>query len=64
MYAGSNIVHEPVTDCPGRISGLQALLEGAPPQLDTEMLWHRAFEKLLDGSRDGSKFTWAIEIRA
>jgi len=55
MYADSSIVHEPATDRPERISGLQALLETAPPILDSKMLWHHSLEKLLDGTRDGSK---------
>ena len=54
-YAGSNIVHEPATDCPERISGLQALLEGAPVIPDSKLSWHFALEELLDGTRDGSK---------
>ena len=61
-YADSNIVHEPATDCPGRISGLQALLEGAPSPPDRKMLWHRTLEELLDGIRDGSKLLGAIEV--
>jgi len=52
-YAGSSIVHEPVTDCLERISGLQALLEGAPPLPERKLLWHCALEKLLDGTREG-----------
>ena len=55
MYAESNIVHEPATHCLERISGLQALLKGAPVLHDPKVLWHRALEKLLDGTRDGSK---------
>ena len=62
MYADSNIVRESATDCQERISGLQALLEVAPPLLDSKLLWHRAVEKLLDGTRGGSKYFWAIEI--
>jgi len=54
MYADSNIVHGPDTDCPERISGLQALLEWAPPLPDRKQLWHCAIEKLLDGTREGS----------
>jgi hypothetical protein len=54
MYADSNIVHEPGTDCPERISGLQVLIEGAPPLPERKLLWHCALEKLLDGTRDGS----------
>ena len=54
-YARSNIIHEPPTDCPERISGLQALLEGAPVIPDSKLLWHRTLEELLDGTRDGSK---------
>ena len=53
MYGDSNIVHEPATDCPERIAGLQALLEGAPPLHDSKLLWHRALEELLGGTRDG-----------
>ncbi len=52
-YDDSNKVHEPATDCPKRIAGLQALLEGAPPLPDSKLLWHRALEELLDGTRDG-----------
>ena len=52
-YADSNIVHEPTTDCSERISGLQALLEGAPPLPERKLLWHCALEKLLDGTREG-----------
>jgi len=54
MYADSNIVHGPATDCPERISGLQALLEGAPPLPERKQLWHYAFEKLLEGTQEGS----------
>ena len=39
--ADSNTFHEPATDCPERISGLQALLK-APPLPDSKLLWHRA----------------------
>ena len=54
-YADSNIYsHEPATDCPESMSGLQALLEGAPPLPDSKLLWHRSLEELLDGTRDGS----------
>ena len=52
-YGDSNMVCEPATDCPGRIAGLQALLEGAPPLPDSKLLWHRALGGLLDGTRDG-----------
>ncbi len=62
-YADSSIIHEPAIDCPERISGLQALLEGAPLLLDCKLFWHRSFEKLLDGTRDGSKHARAIEIK-
>ena len=55
-YADRNIVHEPTTDfLEIRISGLQTLLEGAPPLPDRKLLWHRALEELLDGTRDGSE---------
>ena len=53
-YADSNIVHEPAADSPERISGLQALLENAPPLPDRKMLWHRALEELVDGTQNGS----------
>ena len=53
MYDDSNLGHEPATDCPDRIAGLQALLEGAPPLPDSKLLWHRTVEALLDGTRDG-----------
>ena len=54
-YADSNIVHGPAADSPESISGLQALLENASTLPDRKMLWHRTLEKLLDGTRDGSK---------
>ena len=53
LYDDSNIVREPATDCPEKISGLQALLEGTPPLPDSKLLWHRALEELLDGTRNG-----------
>ncbi len=56
-YADSNIVHELATDCPERISGLRALHEGAPQLPDRKLLWHHALEKLLDGTREGSKLS-------
>ena len=59
-YADSSVVHEPATNCPERISGLQALLEGAPPLLGSKLLWHRTLEKLLDGTRDGLKHPWQL----
>jgi len=54
MYADIGIVHGPATDCPERISGLQALLEGAPALPERKQLWHCAIEKLLEGTREGS----------
>ena len=62
-YADSNIFHERATDYPERISGLEALLENAPPLPDHKLSWHRALEELLDGTRDGLEHPWAIEIR-
>ena len=62
-YAHSNLFHDPATDCPERISGLQALLEDAPALPDCKLLWHRALEELLDGTRDGLEHPWAMEIR-
>jgi len=53
-YADGNMAHESGTDGPERISGLQALLEGAPPLPEHKLLWHCALEKLLDGTREGS----------
>ena len=50
----SNIVHEPDNDCPERISGLQALLEGAPSLPERRLSWHHTFETVLDGTREGS----------
>ena len=63
-YADSEIVHDPATDCPGRISGLQALLEGAPVLHDSNLLWHRALETLLDGTRNGSKHPCCGKLRS
>ena len=65
MYTESIIAHGPGADCLRRISGLQALLEEAPPLPERKMLWHCALEKLLDGTREGSHpvQSWAIEIR-
>ena len=55
-YADSiNIVHNPAADSPERISGLQALLENAPPLPDRKTSWHHALEVLLDGTRYGPK---------
>ena len=62
MYADSNIVYEHSADSPDRVSALHALLENAPPLPDRMMSWHRALEKLLKGTRDGSKLLQAIEI--
>ena len=56
----SNKPHEPATDRQERVSGLQALLKGAPPPLESNLLWHLALEKLLDGTREGSKHPCAI----
>ena len=61
-YACSDIDHEPATDCPPRISGLEALLVEAPPLPDRKLLWHHALEKLLDGTRDGSEHPGRFEI--
>ena len=61
-YVDRNTAYEPATDCPKRISSIQALLEGAPPLPDYKLLWHSTLEKLLDGTRDGSKYPWEIEI--
>ena len=49
----SNRVHEPDNDCPERISGLEALIEGAPSLPERKMIWHRTFEAVLDGTREG-----------
>ena len=54
MYVDGNIGYELGSDCPGRISGLQVLIEGAPPLPQRKLSWHRALEELLDGTRDGS----------
>ena len=54
MYVDSTVSHGPGADCLERISGLQVLLEGAPPLPERKLLWHCALEKLLDGTRDGS----------
>ena len=51
------------TDCLESISALQALLEDAPPLPERKMSWHCAFEKLLDGTRDGEVPIWAIEFK-
>ena len=63
MYADSIIAHRPGADCSERISGLQGLLEGAPPLPESNLLWHCTLEKLLDGTRDGSNpvQSWTIE---
>jgi len=53
MYADNDIVLEPGTDCPKRISGLQALFEGAPPLPERKLMWHCTLERLLDGAREG-----------
>ena len=64
MYADSITAHGPDADCPESISGLQSLLEEAPPLPERKLLWHCTLEKLLDGTREGSNpvQSWAIEI--
>ena len=61
-YTDSNTFHVLDTDCPERILGLQSMLEGAPPLPERKLLWHCAFEKLLDGTRDGSNPILTDEI--
>ena len=51
------------TDCLDRISGLQALLEGAPALPERKLSWHRAFEKLLDATREGEGAICAIQLK-
>ena len=51
------------TDRLESISGLQALLEDAPPLPERKMLWHCALEKLLDGTREGEVPIWAIDFK-
>ena len=51
------------TDFPKSISGLQALLEAAPPLPERKLSWNCAFEKLLDGTRAGKVLIWAIELK-
>ena len=53
MYVDSNITHKPGANCPGRVSGLQALLEGAPPLPQSKLMWHGTLERLLGDTRDG-----------
>ena len=50
------------TDCLESISGLQALLEDAPPLPERKLSWHCALERLLDGTREGNVPIWAIEL--
>ena len=63
MYGDNITAYRPGTDCSERISGLQALLEGAPHLPERNLLWHCTLEKLLDGTRDGSNpvQSWVIE---
>ena len=51
------------TDLLDRVSGLQALLESAPALPEHKLSWHRAFEKLLDGTREGEVAVCAIETK-
>ena len=51
-YVDSGMASEPGADCRESISGLQALLAGTPPT-EGKLMWQCAFEKLLDGTRDG-----------
>ena len=53
-YADSNTVHKHSTDCPERISGLRALLEGAPLLPECKLSWNCTLERILDGTRDGT----------
>ena len=55
MYADSNIAHEPATDCPERISGLQGLIGETNYIPDGNLFWRCALETFLDGTRDGSE---------
>ena len=59
-YAHSNIAHEPATDCPERIWGLQELVGEANYIPDDNLFWRRALETFLDGTRDGSEHPWDI----
>ena len=52
------------TDCLESISWLQELLEVAPPLPERKLSWHCAFEKLLDGTREGEVPIYAIQLRA
>ena len=52
------------TDCLESISGLRALLEEAPPLPERKLSWHRALEKLLDGTREGEVSIWTIELKS
>ena len=51
------------TDCLDRISGLEALLESAPALPERKLSWHRALEKLLDGTREGEIAICAVELK-
>ena len=62
-YVVSNPIPANGPDCPDRISGLQALLEGAPALPERKLSWHRAFEKLLDGTREGEIAICTIELK-
>ena len=50
------------TDCLESISGLQALLEAVPALPERKLSWDCAFEKLLNGTREGVVPIWAIEL--
>ena len=51
------------TDCLDSISRLRVLLEGAPVLPERKLSWHRAFEKLLDGTREGEVAICEIELK-
>jgi len=54
MLTYGNIVPEPGSDRLERISGLRALLVGAPLLPERKSSWHYGLEKVLDGTREGS----------
>ena len=62
-YVETNPIPVNGADCLDRISGLEALLEAAPVLPERKLSWHCAFEKLLNGTREGEIAICVIELK-
>ena len=64
MLTATSLTNLPLIVQKLRISGLQALLEGAPVLHESKLLWHRAFEMVLDGTREGLNYPCRWRLRS